>query len=100
MSKFQGSKTNIQVVCRAGAEVHLVKYTESGGGGEKEHGKCNNETLFQNVIPSAETRNIRNFISQSFPLIFFEHVQTDLSRGKEFPGLNNTVWRNIPFYQS
>lgn len=47
-----------------------VKYTESGSGGEKEHSKCSSETLFQNVLLSAETRNTRNFIFQSFLLIF------------------------------
>lgn len=67
----------IQVVCRGGAEVPPVKYSESGSGGEKEHGRCNSETLFQNVLLSAETRNFRNLISQSFLLfISFEHTHT------------------------
>lgn len=53
------------------AEVPPVKYTGSGSGGEKEHGRCYSEILFQDVLLSAETRNIRNFISQIFLLFGF-----------------------------
>lgn len=59
------------MVCIGGAKLLPVKYFESGSGGEKEHGQCNSETLFQNILLTAETRNIRNFISQSFLLKFF-----------------------------
>lgn len=58
-----------------------MKYTESGSGREKECGRCNSETLFQNLHLSAKSRNIRNLISQNFLHIFFKHVFIDLSCG-------------------
>lgn len=96
MSEFLGSKMCIQSGeqrCPQWSTLGLVVE-------EKEHGRCYSETLFQNVLLSAETRNIEISFLKVFYLFFFLSMHIDLSCGEEFPRLNNTVWRDISFCQS